>query len=239
MYNNFFISAIILAAGDSRRMQLDDGCSKIFAKISGKPCLWYTLSAFSKCSFIDEIIVVCKSDHMSAVRSVSGELGLTVRLVTGGNSRQSSAFNGTNATDGCSDYLVLHDAARCLITKKLIMDVLSNAVKFGDCSVLGVPVKDTVKVVNKNFFVDRTLKRELLFNIQTPQVVKKDIYLKGLERAFRENKEFTDDSQIIENYTSSKVYITFGDYNNIKLTTPEDLVFAENFLKERENVTLK
>ena len=69
--------------------------------------------------------------------------------------------------------------------------------------------------------------------------MKKDIYLKGLERAFRENKEFTDDSQIIENYTSSKVYITFGDYNNIKLTTPEDLVFAENFLKERENVTLK
>lgn len=233
MYGGFFVSAIILAAGNSSRMALDAGRSKVLLKILGKPCLWYTLKTFSKCYFIDEIVVVCKLEHMLRVRSMSEELNVIVNLAKGGNSRQGSVIKGVEVTSSSSDYLIIHDAARCLVTSDLVEDVLSDAVRFGGCSVLGVPVKDTIKAVGKGFLVDKTLERGSLYGIQTPQVIKKVLYLNGLKKAIYEKKEFTDDSQIVENYTNSKVHITLGDYNNIKITTREDLVFAKNVLENR------
>lgn len=231
------ISAIILAAGDSRRMNLEYGQSKAFMNICGKPCLYYSLSAFCACSFIKEVIIVCKSEHKHLVKKlIKDSESNFYKIVTGGKTRQESVFNGFKNSREDTEYLIIHDAARCLITKDLIIKVTSSAIKNESCAVLGVPVKDTIKVVktakNENI-VKYTKNRDFLWHIQTPQVLKKDLYHFCIEKAIKEGRVFSDDSQLIENYNESKIYVVLSDYNNFKLTTVEDIFLAESIIKKR------
>ena len=239
MIKNFYISAIILAAGNSSRMGLGPGESKIFLKILGKPCICYTLLAFSECEFLDEIVVVCKEEHKEKIKELAAELKINCKTASGGNSRQQSVLNGVKATNSKSDFLVIHDAARCLVTKDLIEKVLKDATEKNMCSILGVPVKDTVKTVRKDFLVEKTLKRDSLFMVQTPQVLKKGLYLNSIEKAIKDGKDFTDDSQLIENYTKEKVHVTLGEYSNVKLTTKSDIPIVENILKAKSKATVE
>lgn len=230
-------SAIILAAGNSSRMNLENGNSKIFMKILGKPCLFYSLKAFEKCSFVKEIIVVCKDEHRALVKNIikNNKNKGFYKIVTGGKSRQESVFNGfKNVSDAC-EYLIIHDAARCLITEELINKLMVNVTENSCfCAVLGVPVKDTIKTVKAeksgSFVVTSTEPRENLWQIQTPQVLKKDLYEHCIQMAISENKTFTDDSQLVEKYSKNKVNVILGDYSNIKLTTPEDIFVVESIL---------
>jgi 2-C-methyl-D-erythritol 4-phosphate cytidylyltransferase len=134
--------------------------------------------------------------------------------------------------------LLIHDAARCLITKELINKVTLSAIKSRSCAILGVPVKDTIKVVetieNENI-VKETKNRDSLWQIQTPQVIRKDLYRFCIKKAIKENKIFTDDSQLIENYTDAKVCVVLGEYDNLKLTTREDICIIESLLKKRNH----
>lgn len=239
MIKNFYISAIILAAGNSSRMGLGSGESKVFLKILGKPCIYYTLLAFSECKFLDEIIIVCKEEHKEKIKELAAELKINCRTVSGGNSRQQSVINGVKATNPKSDFLVIHDAARCLITKDLIEKVIKDATEKNMCSILGVPVKDTIKVVKDGNLVEKTLKRDSLFMVQTPQVLKKGLYLNSIEKAIKDGKDFTDDSQLIESYTKEKVHVTLGEYSNVKLTTKSDIPIVENILKAKSKATVE
>ena len=232
------ISAIILASGDSRRMKLECENSKIFMSISGKPCLSYSLNTFRECSFIKEFIVVCKDKDKQKVKSlIEDDKSNCYKIITGGKTRQESVFNGFINSSKYTDYLLIHDAARCLITKELINKVTLSAIKSRSCAILGVPVKDTIKVVetieNENI-VKETKNRDSLWQIQTPQVIRKDLYRFCIKKAIKENKVFTDDSQLIENYTDAKVCVVLGEYDNLKLTTREDICIIESLLKKRK-----
>lgn len=233
-----FASAIILAAGNSSRMHLKDGNSKIFMNFQGKPCIFYSLEAFKKCRFIKEFIIVCKDEHRLLVKSIIKDDGENFyKIVTGGKNRQESVFNGFKNVNSACEYLIIHDAARCLVTERLINKLVANTVKnAGCCAVLGVPVKDTIKKVKTddagNFVAMSTEPRELLWQIQTPQILKKDLYEHCIQMAINENKIFTDDSQLVENYSQVKVQVVPGDYSNIKLTTPEDIFIVEGLLKK-------
>ena len=232
------VSVIILAAGDSRRMKLENKKSKIFMNICEKPCLFYSLNEFRKCVYTKEIIIVCKEEHKQLAEEIINKNDdITYKVVKGGKTRQESVFNGFKSTSN-TDYLVIHDAARCLITKDLINKVIISAIQNDSCAVLGVPVKDTIKVIetveDKNT-VKYTADREFLWQIQTPQVLKKNLYAFCINEAIKENKVFTDDSQLIENYSKSKISVIMGDYNNFKLTTKEDVFLAESILKIKAN----
>ena len=235
MIKNFYISAILLAAGNSSRMELGPGESKIFVKILEKPCIYYTLLAFSECKFLDEIIIVCKEEHVKKMKEIADELKINCKIVAGGNSRQQSVLGGVKWTSPRSDFLVIHDAARCLVTKDLIERVVKDATEKNMCSILGVPVKDTIKAVKDgNLVVEKTLKRDSLFAVQTPQVLKKKLYLNCINKAIKDGKDFTDDGQLIENYTEEKVHVTPGEYSNVKLTTKSDVPVMENILKSEQ-----
>lgn len=228
MFDNLFVSAVIVAAGSSSRMR--SGISKQLMTIGGKTVLQHTVSAFFTAEIIDEIVVVCPENEIESFKGLFSEENSVKTLVftVGGSTRQQSVFNGVSAASKCADILAIHDGARPLVTPSCIKSVVEDCVKFS-ASTLAVPVKDTIKVV-KNGTVAATPDRGSLFAIQTPQVFRREMYLRAYERAAAEGKDYTDDCQLIESIGES-VHITLGDYTNIKITTIEDIAVAEAFLK--------
>lgn len=228
------ICAVIVAAGNSTRMQ-SGGASKLLMELNGEPVLRHTLRAFDRTPCIDEIVVVTRACDFDAVREAMKGIEKPVRITEGGAARQDSVANGA-ALCADADYIAVHDGARPMITPEMIDAVCADAQKYG-AATLAVPVKDTIKIASAENFVEGTPDRAQLRAIQTPQVFHLPLYRRALELAAKEGKQYTDDCQLIENAGGS-VYLTMGDYRNIKITTPEDLAVAEAFLKERkENET--
>lgn len=230
MYNDFFVSAVIVAAGSSTRMK--SNVSKQLMLICGEPVLKHTVNAFLKSNIVDEIIVVCPEKDIEIFKSLFPEktLNFPVKFTVGGSTRQESVSNGVRFTDERCDFIAIHDGARPLVTGDCIEKVIADAVKFG-ASTLAVPVKDTIKIVESNT-VESTPNRDKLYIIQTPQVFEKDAYCTAYDTAISNGKDFTDDCQLIESIGGS-VHITIGDYTNIKITTGEDIAVAEAFLNFR------
>lgn len=230
MFDNLFVSVIIVAAGSSSRMK--SGISKQLMKIGSKTVLQHTVSAFLSADIVDEIVVVCPEKEIELFKGLFTKVKSTKPLIftVGGSTRQQSVFNGVRETSECADIIAIHDGARPLVRFNEIESVIKNCVKFG-ASTLAVPVKDTVKVV-KNGTVTETPDRSTLFAIQTPQVFLKEMYLRAYDKAVSEGKDYTDDCQLIESI-GGNVHITLGDYTNIKITTSEDIAVAEAFLKNR------
>lgn len=229
MINNKFVSAVIVAAGSSSRMK--SGISKQLLKINGIPVLKYTVSAFIESGAADEIIVVCPPNDMQSFQNLFENLPVNIKLTSGGSTRQQSVYNGVSITDGKCEIIAIHDGARPLIDSSDINRVVSDCIAFG-ASTLAVPVKDTIKTVENGTVVD-TPPRDKLYSIQTPQVFSKAVYLEAFKKAKAENKDYTDDCQLIES-VGGKVHITVGSYTNIKITTPEDIFTAEAFLKNKK-----
>lgn len=221
------ICAVIVAAGNSTRMQ-SGGASKLLMPIAGEPVLRHTLRAFDRAACIDEIIVVTRACDFDAVREAAAGIVKPVRLAEGGAARQDSVANGA-ALCADADYIAVHDGARPMITPELIGQVCADAQRYG-AATLAVPVKDTVKVSSPEGFVESTPDRAMLRAVQTPQVFHLPLYRRALETAAAAGKQYTDDCQLVENAGGS-VYLTMGDYRNIKITTPEDLLVAESFFK--------
>lgn len=233
MFNNKFISAVIVAAGSSTRMK--SAVSKQLLKIGKKTVLEHTVSAFAQSDIVDEIIVVCpQADKESFEQLFSNNnfynYSTPLKFTVGGSTRQQSVRNGVLLLSDDADYIAVHDGARPLIKTEHIKAVVSDAVEFG-AATLAVPVKDTVKIA-ENLTVQSTPPRDKLYLIQTPQVFEKNNYTRAYEKAGSENLDFTDDCQLVE-LTGGKVHITIGDYTNIKITTAEDIAVAEAFLKMR------
>ena len=218
------VSAIILAGGKGKRMGKD--ISKQFILVKDKPIIYYTIKKFSDCQLIDEIILVLPKDEIEyCKKEVLEKYSLKVdKIIAGGKERQDSVYNGLKALKN-SDIVLIHDGARPFVSEKIILDGIENAKKYG-AAAPGVMPKDTIKVKDDFSFSKETLKRESLIAIQTPQVFKKDIIVKCHERVRENNVSVTDDTMVVEKY-GYKVYLYDGDYINIKVTTPEDLILCE------------
>ncbi len=221
-------SAIIVAAGDSRRM--GNGVNKQFLMIDGIPVLAHTLINFEKAQSVKEIIVVTKSENIITVNDMVREFGISKikAIVPGGDTRAKSVMNGLNEIKNDS-LVAVHDGARPFVTPQKIDELIFLAEKYGAVAPGTLP-KDTIKIVSQNNIVTETPGRSTLRMIQTPQIFKADelklAYIRGAESGF----EGTDDCSYIEN-SGISVYIANGEYTNIKVTTPEDLPVAEAISK--------
>lgn len=221
-----FNVAVILGAGNGTRMGIDK--SKMLLDINGKTVIERSLDAFLDLPEIDEIIVVCRECDVETFSELITDE--SVSFVIGGETRQESVRNAVEMIEQC-DYLVIHDGARPLVTQKVILNTLDKAAAYG-AAATGVRVKDTVKVVDSSLLITDTPDRSSLISIQTPQIFKFDLYKKALEAAKTQGRDYTDDCQLIENI-GQKVYAVIGDYENIKITTKEDIPFAESIVKSR------
>lgn len=226
------ITAIVLAAGKGSRMQSD--IPKQFMNLCGKPVVYYSLKVFSECEKIDEIVLVTGKDDLAYCREQIVDkynLHKVISVVEGGNERYWSVRNGLEAAKG-SDYVLIHDAARPCITREMIERSIVEVMQYNACTV-GVPVKDTIKVVDKENFGIDTPSRSTLWQIQTPQSFSYSQLLNAYFKLEQDGAtDITDDTMIVERYLGVKVKVIPGDYRNMKITTPEDLQIAENFVNK-------
>ncbi len=227
---NIFVSAVIVSAGNSTRM---GGINKQFLEINNIPVIVHTINSFHKCNFINEIVVVTRECDIDIIKNIIDryKFDKVTNVVVGGETRQISVYNGVTNTSLNADYIAIHDGARPLVTEKVILDTLEQAIEYG-AAATGVIVKDTVKIVDENNNIVATPDRNYMRFIQTPQIFKKDLYLNALN-TIENSKDFTDDCMLIEAYGRTVKFVD-GDYKNIKITTPEDAALAENYLKRKE-----
>lgn len=233
MFNENFVSVIIAAAGMSNRM--GSKINKQFISIDNKPILAHSIEKFEDCKYIDEIIVVAKDEEIEyCKREIVKKYGFNkvLKVVRGGKTRQESAYNGLLALDEKADIVLIHDGARPFVKMKNIVDGIKGVLKYDAC-VIGVPVKDTIKVIESNNNVNKTPNRDRIWAAQTPQCFKYPIIMKAYEEALREGFVGTDDSMLVERI-GYNVKIIMGSYENIKITTPEDLMIAESLLKDKD-----
>lgn len=223
------ISAIILAGGKGKRM--GSAISKQFIDIKGKPIIYYTLKKFSENKKIDNIIVVLPEDEVKYFKeNILKKYELRInKIVIGGKERQDSVYNALKSLKNSStDIVLIHDGARPFISERIINEGIKFAEIYG-AAAPGVMPKDTIKVKNeKNFSVD-TPNRANLVSIQTPQVFKFDEILECHKKIRYNGEMVTDDTMVVEKYGYS-VYLYDGEYTNIKVTTPEDLILAERLI---------
>lgn len=218
--------AVILAAGSGTRMKSDK--SKLLLEINGKTVIERTVKAFSKISEIDEIIVVIRESDLNEFEKHLSKYDLSYCF--GGATRQESVMNAVETIDEC-DLIIIHDGARPLVTEKEITDTVNKAKETGAAAV-GVTPKDTIKIVDENLQIVGTPDRSNLISIRTPQVFDFSQYLKAIDLAKKQGKDFTDDCRLVENL-GRKVNVVIGEYTNIKITTPEDIPMAESILTMR------
>lgn len=230
MSGEYFVSAVIVSAGNSSRM---GGVNKQFLEIENMSVVARSINAFQKCSLIDEIVIVARSCDIQPIERIvdNYDFDKVSAIVGGGETRQLSVYNGVSACSQKSDFVAIHDGARPLVTERVIVDTLSAAIDCG-AAVTGVKIKDTVKVVNGFNDIVSTPDRSSMRAVHTPQIFSKKLYLKAVENV-PDSKNFTDDCMLIEAY-GGKVRLVEGDYENIKITTPEDIALAESYLARRE-----
>ena len=221
------ISAIVLAGGRGKRMNYHK--SKQFIEIKGKPVLVYTLEKFIYNKSIDEVILVLPEDEVDyCKKEVLQRYSLKVdRIVIGGKERQDSVFNALEAMEK-ADIVLIHDGARPFINEKIIEEGIKYANIYG-AAAPGVTPKDTIKVKNEDNISVDTPDRNMLVAVQTPQCFKYDEIYQCHRKIKEENAIVTDDTSVVERY-GHKVYLYEGDYTNIKITTPEDLILAERLI---------
>lgn len=219
--------AIIASAGLGKRIR--SRTRKPYLNLSEKPILIHTLRALSGSGDIDSIIVVVNSLDKSRCADLirQYEIGKVKSVISGGKERCDSVYNGLMALDDDTDIVVVHDGVRPFISADILKRSIAAAKKTGAC-VVGVPVKATVKRAKGGDVVEKTVDRSNLWEIQTPQVFRKDLILEAYKK-FRAIKA-TDDSMLVEKL-GAKVKIVAGSYNNIKITTPEDLIIGEAILR--------
>lgn len=227
------ITAIVLAAGKGSRMKSE--VPKQFLELCGKPVLYYSLMTFEKSSVQDIILVTGKNDIEYCRQDIIEKYHLhkVKNVVEGGTERYWSVKNGLEAARG-ADYVLIHDAARPCLTQGMIESSICEVLKIGACTV-GVPVKDTIKVVDDKGYGIETPSRNSLWQIQTPQsFAYTDIVNAYKKMELSQDTDLTDDTMILERYLGKKTKIITGEYTNIKITTKEDLFVCENFLKKIE-----
>lgn len=226
--------ALIAAAGQGRRMGAE--LNKQYLPLLDRPVLAHTLRVFEEHPLIDALVVVVAQDEVKLCqKEVVQAFGFNkvLKIVVGGAERQDSVYQGLISLPEECEMVVVHDGARPLITPQIISDVIKDA-QSSKASLVAVPVKDTIKKVDPEGYVAETLKREELFSAQTPQVFSKDLLLWAYRKALAQGVIATDDASLVERL-GVRVGVVLGSYENIKLTTPEDLELALGFLRRRNS----
>lgn len=225
-----FVSAVIVAAGDSVRM--GTGKSKLFIPLLGKPAIEHTLRAFQDCALIDEIVVVSREQEADRIRQLAADNGFdkVTAVTTGGATRAESVRNGIAAADDRAQYFAIHDGARPLITPPYIAAVVEAALETG-AAAPATPVTDTIKIADENNVILSTPDRATLRAVQTPQVFERELYTLALSDAGYPD-DVTDDCALIEKM-GGEVQLVTGTRENLKLTTPMDVIFAQLILEMR------
>lgn len=233
-------SAIVLAAGSGKRMNTTT--KKQYLLLQDKPLLYYSLEVFEKSEIIDEVVLVVAPGEETYVKEEILDRFAFCKvhtIVQGGKQRYHSVYNGLQSITDC-DYVFIHDGARPLITQDILRRAYKQVQQSHAC-VVGMPIKDTIKIVDKNCFIENTPKREQVWSVQTPQVfecalIKKAYHLliEKEEQIIDKGITITDDAMVAETFTDLKIPLIEGSYQNIKITTSEDLQIAEALIELRE-----
>ncbi|MCR5655302.1 MAG: 2-C-methyl-D-erythritol 4-phosphate cytidylyltransferase [Lachnospiraceae bacterium] len=233
-------TAIVLAAGQGKRMGSD--VAKQYMLLQGKPVLFYALDNFQN-SIIDEIVLVTSEDQIAYCREEIVErygFDKVKRIVAGGKERYHSVAAGLAAANPKTEFVFIHDGARPFADPKIIQRGYACVKEHRAC-VVAMPVKDTIKIADEDGFVTDTPRRDLVWQMQTPQIfsfhIIKEAYdtlLAEEEQLLKEHVSITDDAMVLERYSDIPVKLVKGSYENVKITTPEDMEIAETFLKKSQ-----
>ncbi len=223
------ISVLIAAGGKGTRMGAAE--NKVFLMLNNKEIIAHTMQCFQNHPQIDEIIVVSGKDEHQKIADIADKYKISKfrASTTGGETRQISVYNGLSFVSG--DIVLIHDAARALITQDEITRVINDVTEHGAAAV-GVKCKDTLKVTDESGFIISTPDREMMYQIQTPQAFKTKDIINAHKAAREQNFSATDDC-MVASLIGIKVKITHGSYENIKITTPEDIIIAKEILQKR------
>lgn len=223
------VTAIIVAAGQGKRMNTK--VAKQYLPVHGKPVLYYTIRAFEE-SNVDQIILVVGTGEIEYVKKEivdRFQFKKIIKIVEGGKERYHSVFHALEAVEG-SEYVLIHDGARPFVTSAIIERVVAGVKEYKAC-VVGMPVKDTIKVVDSTQKVIETPAREHLWLVQTPQAFSYSLIKGAYDKLFENSTcSVTDDAMVVEMMTDYPIHMIEGDYRNIKITTEEDIKIAEVFL---------
>lgn len=226
------IAAIVLAAGAGKRM--NSAVHKQYMLLEGKPVLYYALKAFEE-SEVTEIILVVGAGEEEYCRTEIIEkygIGKVRAVVQGGRERYHSVYAGLNAAQG-ADYVLIHDGVRPLVTADIIKRSI-ECVRTGQSCVVGMPVKDTIKILDNDGFAKETPDRRTLWQMQTPQTFPYQVIRAAYEKIIAEDDStVTDDAMVLEKAAGQRVKVIEGGYQNLKITTPEDLLVASAYLKSK------
>lgn len=229
-------TAIVLAAGQGKRM--NSKVQKQFLLIKGKPVLYYSLFCFQNSREIEEIIVVTGKESINFCKQeIIEAYGFSkVRaVIPGGKERYDSVYAGLCACED-SDYVFIHDGARPFLSNDMIRRGKEAVLDYGAC-VIGMPSKDTIKIADENGMVESTPSRNKVWNIQTPQIFSYTAIREAHEKARQQNMaDITDDAMVLERFGNMKIKLVEGSYENIKITTPEDIVVAEKILEKIQKI---
>lgn len=236
-------TAIVLAAGQGKRMGTKT--QKQYLNLCGYPVLWHCLHTFEESAVIDDMILVTGEDQIDYCRTEFVEkygFRKICKIVAGGAERYHSVLNGLRAMEknACEDgYVFIHDGARPFVDEAMIGRAYEEVSASGAC-VIGMPVKDTIKIADENGYIASTPKRSLVWQIQTPQVFDAELIVSAYREVIEREQELlsqgvqiTDDAMVVEYVCEHPVKLVQGSYENMKLTTPDDLEVAEAFLQKR------
>ena len=225
-------TAIVLAAGQGKRM--GTSVQKQYLEIAGKPVLYYSLQTFEKSHLIDEVILVVgegQKEYCEQEIIVKFGFRKIKKIVQGGKERYHSVWNGLNEVNG-EGYVFIHDGARPFVSEEILKRAYEEVVVHQAC-VVGMPVKDTIKIVDAEEFTESTPNRDRLWLIQTPQVFENSLVKRAYAKLMeQEDIQVTDDAMVVEQMLHHRVKLVKGSYENIKITTPEDLEIASVFVEK-------
>jgi 2-C-methyl-D-erythritol 4-phosphate cytidylyltransferase len=223
------LTAIIVAAGSSRRMGFD----KLFAEIAGKPVIAHSIAAFERAGSTGEIIVVAREDRHAEIRKIADNEGFTkVRsIIAGGEHRQDSVAAGLLGLGTDAKYVAVHDAARPLVTPEVIEEVFATAQE-SDAAAAAEAVTDTLKRAEADFVVKESVNRHQLFGMQTPQIFERSLIEDAYRAIFARNLLITDEVSAVEHLGRRVVLVPNDDFN-FKITFPRELTLAEFVLRQR------
>ena len=227
------VTAIFPAAGRGSRMKA--ARNKILLELAGESILVQTLKRFARIDRISKMIIAVSKEEIPIIQNLleSKNFSKPIQIVEGGSERQFSIYNAIKKLSPESEIVLIHDAARPLVSTETIERVIDSAIEFGG-SIAAVPEKNTIKIATSERFVDKTLPRNLLWEIQTPQAFRREIIEKAYESAISDKFLGTDDSSLVERI-GYPVKIVESESSNIKITTPDDLLFDKEFIRRRDD----
>ena len=229
MIANKKLGAVIVAAGSGLRMNM--GVNKPYIEIKGKKILEITLDTLTSIEEIDKIILVIRKEDQKEIEEIIKKYKLDIKFVYGRQTREESTFQGLLALADSYDLVLTHDGVRPFASRKLFKKIIKEGLKY-KAVISATKAKDTIKVVNNDMTVSKTPNRDFLYQVQTPQVYDRKVLLDLYKKYQNTAYKITDDSQLFELFSDIKVKVVEGEYTNIKITTPEDLIFAKAIMEE-------